>query len=355
MTAAAHAEANHQVKDAFVRWARDPVHASVFQPGVSLFECSAGLLGWQKQGRATVVMGPPLAASRMHAREALSLFLAEHPRAVFTYLRTDDFRDLDTLAPGRFVPVPMGLESFVDIRKPSCEPAVLSAVRKASKAGLSVEPCPWSDLSAEDARHLRRINETWVAHSQLGRELRFLNRPMLYAADPGRLFCLRLNGRLFGFVVLDPYLDHGQPGWMLNLIRFEPVKVWGVYLAAVERLKELLADEGAQTLSLGLSPLLLPSNFDASRLPLGAQLCLRALVPLRRRLYNFQGIDRFKSWLSHERYLRYVAVPRGALLTAPGQLLRVHGLSWSLLWARRGGNNQAAVATGSSRRISSTA
>lgn len=87
-----------------------------------------------------------------------------------------------------------------------------------------------------------------------------LNWPMRYT-DPGprRIYALEKFDRehqgMFGFAALNPIYDGGQhTGYLLDILRFEPTKLWGVWLSTVHALARDLGQRGEQ-LSLGFAPL----------------------------------------------------------------------------------------------------
>ena len=161
---------------------------------------------------------------------------------------------------------------------------VRGARRKADKAGFSIEEVAFGDV---DRARLDAISRTYLANAEIEREIAFLNRPMSYADDGmRRLFVLRQRDRVFGFAVLNAIFRDGRvESYLLDLLRLEPTKQWGVWLATVHALAARLRDEGLG-LSVGFCPL-----HDLWHPP-GASRALRL------------QLDRMEAWLSSAQYLR---------------------------------------------------
>jgi phosphatidylglycerol lysyltransferase len=69
-----------------------------------------------------------------------------------------------------------------------------------------------------------------------------------------------------------------------------------------------LATDGAQYVTLGLSPLSRHSRFERHRMPRWLRLVLRWVRAHGRRFYNFEGLDRFKAKFAPDEWEEIVAL-----------------------------------------------
>jgi lysylphosphatidylglycerol synthetase-like protein (DUF2156 family) len=122
-----------------------------------------------------------------------------------------------------------------------------------------VEEVRPSELDSEARARVDAITRAYLRRSSVPVEMRFINRPLTLEDDGlARMFLLRqgAEARVFGYAVLDPYFEGGRAhGYLLNLIRFEPTRLWGVYYSLVATLAARLREEGVPQLSLGFCPL----------------------------------------------------------------------------------------------------
>jgi hypothetical protein len=188
------------------------------------------------------------------------------------------------------------VDHHADIEALLARPAapVRGAVKKARRAGFELCPLDLRALSAPRRRRLDEITERYLANAECTVEMSFLNRPMSYDADGlRRVFLLAKHDReldgVFGYAVLNPVFDDGLvTSYLLDILRFEPTRLWGVWLATVHRLAELLSTEG-KGLALGFCPL------HRVRRPKGASRVLSAQI---------EGMVRLLSSASYLRRLR---------------------------------------------------
>jgi lysylphosphatidylglycerol synthetase-like protein (DUF2156 family) len=190
----------------------------------------------------------------------LRRFFAAARRPVLCYVDEPTIEDLGALGP-ELKAAPMGIDLELDLPRLLAEPPreVRSASRKAEKAGLRVVPLRGSPSAA--LRHeIGQVTRAYLARSQVPVEMTFLNRPMtLEKGDMRRVFLLEMAGPeshdLLGYAVLNPWFEAGEPrGYLLDIVRFRPTRIWGLYLATVRALASRLHAEGHE-LSLGFTPL----------------------------------------------------------------------------------------------------
>lgn len=240
----------------------DPISWSTLQPGLSYFETSFGYVAYQRAAGFQLTLGPPICAPA-DREEMVRRFLSAAPRPLFFYLQEDAARLAAGLGGARFHLCGMGIDKVLPLSSGSAQPVhprVTGALKKAARARFEVAEVRPSELGAEDRARLEAITRGYLRRSAVPVEMRFLNRPFQVDAGSGleRTFVLRQGAdcRVFGYVALDPYFASGQvAGYLLNLIRFEPTRLWGVYYSAVAGLVGLLQGEGRRELSLGFCPL----------------------------------------------------------------------------------------------------
>ena len=130
---------------------------------------------------------------------------------------------------------------------------VRGALRHADKLGFSIEEARFGD----DTRpRLEAISAAYLAGAEITKEVTFLNRPLRHEEDGvRRLFLLKQGEHTFGFAVLDAIWRDGRvEAWLLDLLRLEPTKQWGVWLSTVHGLASCLRAEGTG-LAVGFAPL----------------------------------------------------------------------------------------------------
>ncbi len=169
---------------------------------------------------------------------------------------------------------------------------VLGALKHADKVAFSIEEVRFG---AHRAR-LDAITTAYLARAEITKEVTFLNRPMRHEDDGlRRLFLLKQGEAIFGFAVLNPIWKGGRvEGWLLDLLRLERTKQWGVWLSTVHALAARLRAEGAG-LAVGFAPL------HGVEHPPGAS---RALA---------WQLDAMERRLSNARYLRRLYELKAAL------------------------------------------
>jgi lysylphosphatidylglycerol synthetase-like protein (DUF2156 family) len=205
-----------------------------------------------------VTLGGPLCEPRDRP-ELLRRFLSWSPRPIFFYLREPTLALLDGSG---LHAAGIGIDRHVDLEALLREPSkpVRGALTRARRAGFELVPLALECLDTHTRARLDQITSRYFAHAAVTREMAFLNRPMSYEPDGlRRVFALVKHDRehdgMFGYAVLNPiFADGRRQGWLLDILRFEPTKLWGVWFSSVVLLAQLLAQEG-ETLSLGFAPL----------------------------------------------------------------------------------------------------
>lgn len=236
------------------------IACSTLQDGLLRFETSFGFLAYRRVLGMDITLGGPVCAPA-DRRELLARFLRYSRRPIFFYLRADVLGDLAAVGP-KLHCAGIGIDRHVDVAALIAAPVtpMQSAVRKAKQANLRVMPL---DLSAVDVPLRRRLHEVtarYFATAEINQEMVFLNRPMSYTPDGmRRIFTLAKHDRehdgVFGYAVLNPIYQAGVvTAYLLDILRFERTRLWGVWLSTVHALAAQLQREGLG-LSLGFCPL----------------------------------------------------------------------------------------------------
>jgi lysylphosphatidylglycerol synthetase-like protein (DUF2156 family) len=219
----------------------DPISYSTLQPGLSYFETSFGYIAFQRAFGFDLTLGPPICAGSDRA-ELIQRFLRSHRRPLFFYVPRDVAMLVAELGGTRFRVSGMGVDKVIALDGPTVEhhPRVRGALKKAQRGGLQVTEVHPATLGAEERARIESITRSYLQRSAVPVEMRFLNRPFAFDEDGlARLFVLRqgAEAHVFGYAMLDPYFESGRvQGYLLNLIRFERTRLWGVYYSAVSML-----------------------------------------------------------------------------------------------------------------------
>lgn len=235
----------------------DPISYSTLQPGLSRFETSFGVVAYRRALGFDLALGPPLCAPA-DRREMLTRFTRARRRPVLVYVQGDIASLAVELGGALRHACGIGIDKVLPLSAPGAvDPRVASAARKAARAGVSLREVRVASLREAERARLREITAVYLRRSAMPVEMHFINRPLSLTDDGmARTFLLERDGRVFGYVVLDPWYEGGRAvGYLLNQIRFEPTKVWGVFYATVSMLSERLRQEGVGELSLGFCPL----------------------------------------------------------------------------------------------------
>lgn len=249
------------VKSDLIRaYGSDPIAYSTLQPGLSYFETSFGYVAYQPALGLAMALGPPICAHDDRA-EMIERFLRHHRRPVFFYVRRDVANLVMGLGGGRFYMSAMGVDKVLPLEALPDElhPKVRGALKKARRGDLRLVEVRPSEVRGSERERINCITQSYLRKSSVPAEMRFINRPLSFEDDGlARLLVLQQGpeGRVFGYVVLDPYFANGRvQGYLLNLIRCEPTRLWGVYYSVVARLVAMLKAEGIEQFSLGFCPL----------------------------------------------------------------------------------------------------
>jgi len=165
--------------------------------------------------------------------------------------------------------------------------------RRASNKGVVVSewPIPRADRHPELERCLRQ----WL-HSKGLPPMHFMvESDTLARLDGRRVFVAERSGIVEGFVVISPVATRN--GWLFEQFPHRPGAPNGTVETMIDTAMRVLAKDGYDYATLGLSPLSTRANVPATSDPLWLKLMLVWLRKHGRRFYNFDGLDNFKAKL----------------------------------------------------------
>jgi len=277
----------------------DLIACATLQPGLSYYENSHGFWAYRRVRGMDVTLGGPI-CDAVHRPAMVEGFLTQATRPVLCYVQESLLGELH--GTGLHV-AGMGVDRRADVDALLAAPTkeVGGAVKKARRAGVRIEEVHLRDLDSVTQRRLSEITERYLAHAECTVEMSFINQPMSFVDDGlRRVFLLSKNDRehqgVFGYAVLNPIFERGEvTSYVLDLLRFEPTRLWGVWLSTVWHMARLLSSEGLG-LHLGFCPL-----FRVSR-PAGGGSRLLGV--------QMQGMERL---LSSAQYLRRLRELKGLI------------------------------------------
>ncbi len=260
--------------------AGDLIANATLQPGLEALETSYGFWAYRRVRETCVTLGGPLCAPGDRGA-MLDRLLATQRSPLLCYVREDLLASLDAggaeLRARGLYAAGMGCDHHLDVARLLARPGaeVQSAVRKAQRSGLALAPLDLAHAGPEARAKLAGISREFLARAEIGREMSFLNRPLTPEAagervafwlttrdhaPPGADGHTRVSSppspdRIFGVVVLNPIFDQGAlTGYLLDVLRFQKTRLWGLWLAVVHALAARMHERGLG-LSLGFCPL----------------------------------------------------------------------------------------------------
>lgn len=292
---------------------------SALQPGMHYFgHPDCGFIAYRRAVGQCAALADPVCAPE-DAAALIGAFLGRYPRALFMQVQR---RTADLLRGMGYRVTPVGVENSIDLETFSLRGKRKADLRhyrnKAVKGGVVVRE--EADTVAL-RRELRPVSDAWLPlKSWWGHELEFLARPYLETPEPDvRVFTGRIDGRVVGFVVLDPFYTVGRPaGYTVTILRHYPDTPEGTVDYINVCAFEALRAEGCGQVSLGVSPFHRIAAL-AQRDGHGAWpvYCMfRALDRFGSPIYHFRGLSFHKSRYRAREIPVYTAV-RGAVGLLP--------------------------------------
>lgn len=310
----------------------DPISYSTLQPTMQYFDTSFGYIAYKRVWGMDITLGPPVCHTRDY-REMIARFLSFSPRPIFCYVQQDFFESLGT---SKLHCAGMGIDRYVNYAKLFSEPSkeVKGALKKADKSGFQLEAVNFQNLTQPMRKRLDEISTNFFRKARCAREMTFINRPMSFHDDGlRRTFLLTRQSHEhtdpFGYAVLNPVFNSGHiDGYLLDILRFEPTRQWGVWFSTVWHLARLLHKEN-KFLSLGYCPLhkLVPAPRQSSpwlEMQLGWMARYLASTQYIRRLHEMKSLipghdePRFFASFSNSALVNFLALTHASGLTFSG-------------------------------------
>lgn len=295
-------------------------------------------ISYRVVGRIAVALGDPLGSPEM-AKAAINGFI--------DYCQKNDWRPVFYQVTSHYISLykyagmktfKIGEDAIIDLTaftlKGKAFQDLRTAINKMNKAGVVFEEYDTNDLIAYDTlTQLTEITEDWL-NAHHGEEKGFAMGQFAPATDlfrDSRLFIARDSETnvILAFVTFVPIfgkasetVDYKQ-GWGLDLMRRRTASPNGVmdYLIASSAVK--LQSEGAEIISLGLSPL---ADTDECIEDDEWMEKLRSLLFERfNHFYHFKGLNAFKAKFSPNWESRFVVFPKAVHLpTVAYAIVRAH-------------------------------
>lgn len=276
------------------------IQLSKMQNGIRFYEDREGFVAYKKSLGRKVVLGSPVAKG--HSRGVLTeKFIEKNPKSIFTMIEQDFVKELGKINP-KYNFCPIGTEQKIKLSEMSSKehPKILGSMKWANKMDFSLEETSISNIQSE---LIGTINFEHLKNRPINSELSFINRPLSFdhISQFSRMFFMKQKENIFGYIIIDAIFENGKiKGYLLNLIRHKKTKQWGVYLASVMTLAEILRQENDQLeLSLGLSPL---TTGEVNDDLLISEKIKKQLNYFHQKRFDFnvsKGLEEFKSILSN--------------------------------------------------------
>jgi len=166
----------------------------------------------------------------------------------------------------------------------------------------------WSTERAHNNPELLYCLREWLAEKGLP-PLHFLVEPQtLSRLYDRRVFVAECGGKVVGFVVLSPIKR--RSGWLFEQFVHKPNSPNGTVELMIDYAMRVIAEDGYEYVTLGLSPLSQRAQTAPFRNPLWLRILLAWIRKHGERFYNFNGLDNFKAKLQPETWEPIFAVSK---------------------------------------------
>lgn len=300
-------------RDLVLRYGWNAMAYQILNPGIHRWYSADqnAVVGYVSSGGYRVVAGAPICAAETMAdvAAAFEAHAARHGEQVCYFGAQDRMIHL-LKQRGPIATLLLGAQ-------PTWHPATLAATfqgksslraqcARARNKGVRIER--W-DQKAQSHPALRRCLAEWLTTRGLP-PMHFLVEPQtLDVLDDRRVWVALREQQVVGFLLASPVPLRN--GWLVEQMIRGYAAPNGTVELLLQTAAEHMADDGANFLTLGLSPLSVRAGFPQSR---QTPLVLVALAWVRahgRRFYNFDGLDTFKAKFLPEEWEPIYAVAEG--------------------------------------------
>ena len=294
-----------RVRDLVVRHGWNATAYQILNPGFERWFSRLGdaVVGYVACAGCRVVAGAPVCS-----RERLGAVVAEfenatHEEGSWTCYFAADERLARRLE--RRGPLDRILLGAQPVWNPASWPSILehkaslrAQLNRARNKGVAATQ--WPPERASGNPELHRCLEQWLATRGLP-PLHFLVEPeTLGRLYDRRVFVAERGSAVLGFLVASPV--PARKGWLIEQIVRGDAAPNGTAELLIDAAWRALAAEGAEYVTLGLSPLSRRSGVAPPRQHLWLRALLRWIRAHGRRFYNFEGLDSFKAKFMPERW-----------------------------------------------------
>ncbi len=230
------------IKEYIKAFGEDPISYSTLQDGLLYLEKSYGFIAYKRIGDINISLGPPI-CHKDDIPKLLNDYLSLSKKSMLSYIRKDI---VDMLREHKLYIAGMGTDRIVNSEELSLNPSkkIISACKKAKKAKMELERFFPKNLTDEEKLRLENIEKGYLEKSHYKKELTFVNIKMSYNDDKMKQFYEiskfdKEHSGIFGFLVLNPFYNKGEvQGYLLDIIRFERTKLWGVWFSIVSEISK---------------------------------------------------------------------------------------------------------------------
>lgn len=277
----------------------------ILNPGIVRWFSAAGdaVIGFVSAGGVCVIAGAPICAkeritevAKEFEREAVKekgriCYVIAEARLESVY--KDSPTHSKVLLGAQPVWQPKNWETIVAKHK-----SLRAQVNRARNKGVVVTE--WEQEKAFQNPELTKCLTEWLTAKGLP-PLRFLVEPdTLSRLFDRRVFVAEQNNQVVGFIMLSPVATRN--GWLFEQFIHRPGAPNGTVELMIDTVMRVLAEDGYDYATLGLSPLSVRAKVEPFDNPFWLRLLLAWMRKHGQRFYNFDGLDAFKAKLQPERW-----------------------------------------------------
>lgn len=316
----------HQRRENFQR-ARDLVikygwNSTCFQivnPGISYWfsDQDEAVVGFVDAGRTRVVAGAPVCEESVLERVCCDFEKASaNEGRTVCYFGAEARLEGITSGSPRYSRILLGAQPVWD---PSDWPGLVASskhiraqVNRARNKGTTVSE--WQPGQVRDDGRIAACLASWLETKGLP-PLHFVVEPdTLGRLQHRRVFVAEHRGNVVGFLVLSPIPT--RHGWLTEQFPHTREAPNGTVELMMDTAIRVIAEEGFEYVTLGLSPLSKRARIAAFDNPVWLEILLAWMRKHGERFYNFDGLDFFKAKLGPHRWEPVFAVSNEAVFSA---------------------------------------
>ena len=294
-----------------LRYGWNSTSYQIINPGIHhwLAEKKDAVVGFVSCGGVRVVVGAPVCA-KVRLPEIISEFeqQAAQKREKVCYVCAEArlesvFSDSKThskvLLGAQPVWNPNNWGAMVKTNK-----SLRSQINRASNKNVLVTE--WTSEKAHNHPELKSCLRHWLEAKGLP-PLHFMVEPETLAhLRDRRVFVAEQAEKIVGFVVLSPVATRN--GWLFEQFVHSPKSPNGTVELMIDAAMQMLAKDGYEYATLGLSPLSKRAKIAPFDNPLWLRILLKWARKHGQRFYNFDGLDSFKAKLQPENWEAVFAI-----------------------------------------------